>query len=109
MSKLLVAGAALLIASLQAWDSNALDAESSVQVIIAVGVLLPAVAIVATRDIRVRGAAVVVAVMLMALARFVSAQPMPELALAAAFPATLILLDHIRRLASQKRLPRQGA
>ena len=102
MSKSLVAVAALLIAFLQAWDSNALEAEPSVQLIIAVGVLLPAAAILATRDIRVRGASVVVAATLMGLARFVSSQHMPELALAALFPATLILLDHIRSLASHR-------
>jgi hypothetical protein len=102
MPKLLVAVAALLIASLQAWDAHALGAERSVRVIIAVGVLLPAVAILLTRDVRVRGAAVVVAATLMVLARFVSAQPMPALALAAFFPATLILLDHIKSLASQR-------
>ena len=109
MSKLLMSVIALAIASLQAWDSNALEAERSVQLIIAVGVLLPAAAILVTRDIRMRGAAVFVAVTLMGLARFVSAQHMPELGLAALFPAMLILLDHLRRLASQKGLPRRSA
>ena len=109
MSKVLMSVVALAIASLQAWDSNALEAERSVQVIIAVGVLLPAAVMLATRDIRVRGGAIVVALTLMGLARFVSAQHMPELGLAAIFPAMLILVDHIRSLASQKGLPRRSA
>ena len=109
MSKSLMAVVALSIACLQAWDSNAWQAERSVQLIIAVGVLLPAVAILVTRDIRVRGTAVLVAGTLMVLARFVSGQHMPELALVAFFPATIILLDHIRTLASQKGLPRRSA
>jgi len=109
MSKVLMSVVALAIASLQAWDSNALEAERSVQVIIAVGVLLPAAVMLATRDIRVRGGAIVVALTLMGLARFVSAQHMPELGLAAIFPAMLILVDHIRSLAFQKGLPRRSA
>ena len=102
MPKSLVAVAALLISSLQAWDANALDAERSVQFMVAAGVLLPALAILLTRDVRVRGVAVLAAAVLMVLARVVSAQHMPALALAAVFPAMLILLDHVRTLAGQK-------
>jgi len=102
MSKSLLALVALVIASLQAWDSHALQAEAFVQVMILIGVVTPAIAIFVTRDVRVRGAAVLAAASLMVLARVVSDQAMPALALAALFPATLVLLDHTRTLSAQK-------
>lgn len=102
MSKLVLALCAFAIAALQAWDSHALQAEPAVRIMVLVGVLLPAVAIGATRDFRVRGVAVLAAAVLMVTARLLSAQHMPELALAALFPGMVILLDHFRGLATRK-------
>jgi hypothetical protein len=105
MSKSLLAFCALVVSSFQAWDSHALDAEPFVRALVLIGVLLPASAIVATRDVRVRGAAVLAAAVLMIAARALSAFHLPELALAAFFPGALVLLDHFRDLAARRETP----
>ena len=98
MSTAVFALCALVVSSLQAWDSHALKAEAGVQAIVLAGVLLPALALLASRDVRIRGAAVVAAAGLMVVARVISTQPMPGLALAAFFPGMLVLVDHFRAL-----------
>jgi len=105
MPKTLVAVCSLVVAGLQAWDSGVLEAERAVQLIVLAGVVLPAVAIQTTRDVRVRGRAVLAAAGLMIAARVLSAHHLPELALAAFFPCTLVLLDHIRTLGGRKATP----
>ena len=98
MSRVLLAFCALAISSLQAWDSHALDASRGIQLLILVGVLLPAAALLATGDVRSRGGAVLASAVLMVIARVLSETPLPGLALAAFFPGILVLLDHIRVL-----------
>ena len=98
MSRVLLAACALVVSSLQAWDSHALDASLGVQALIFGGVVLPAAALLLTRDVLIRGGAVLAAAILMVAARAISATPMPGLALAAFFPGILVLLDHIRTL-----------
>jgi hypothetical protein len=44
---------------------------------------------------------VLAAAALFVSARFISAQPMPELALAAFFPGMLVLFDHVRQVKMQ--------
>ena len=105
MPKTLVAVCSLVVAGLQAWDSGVLEAEQAVQLIVLAGVVLPAVAVQTTRDVRVRGLAVLAAAGLMIAARVLSAHHLPELALAAFFPCTLVLLDHIGTLGGRKATP----
>ena len=102
MSKTVLGILALAIGLLQAWDSNALQAEGVVQGVILVAVLLPAAALAATRGVLFRGAAVALAAVLLMAARYVSAVSMPELALAALFPGILLLFDHIRSLTDSR-------
>lgn len=98
MSNTLLAIVALVIGLLQAWDSNAFEAEALTQLIVIVAVLIPPGAIVATRDLRVRGAALLAAAVLLSAARMSSDVQMPGLVLAAFFPAAMVLLDYIRSL-----------
>ena len=91
---------ALSVGLLQAWDSNALLAERPIQVLILVAVLIPPAAIAATRDMRIRGASIVLTATLLIAARFLSSVDMPELALAALFPGILVLMDHFRTMKS---------
>ena len=88
------------VAALQAWDSHATQAEGAVQILIAIAIVLPGAAVLASGDSRLRGVAVVCAGVLLTIARFVSAVRLPELTLAALFPAMLLLLDHV---AGQRR------
>ena len=108
MPKTLVAVCSLVVAGLQAWDSGVLEAENLLitggETSLA-GVVLPAVAVQTTRDVRVRGLAVLAAAGLMIAARVLSAHHLPELALAAFFPCTLVLLDHIGTLGGRKATP----
>ena len=90
MNKWLLAVLSLIVSALQAWDSNALNAEASIQVLIAVAVILPAAAIVITSHGVVRLAAAGAAMAMLAMARGLSATHMPELALAGAFAGMLI-------------------
>ena len=83
------------VAALQAWDSHATLAEGTVQILIAIAIVLPGAAVLASGDPRLRGGAVVCAAVLLTIARFLSAVRLPELTLAAFFPAMLLLLDHV--------------
>jgi hypothetical protein len=86
------------VSLLQAWDSGVLTAEGFVQGMAAGGALLPAAAVLLTDDPRVRGAAVALAALLLVGARYLSSVHLPELALAAFFPAMLVLFDHLSGL-----------
>jgi len=96
-----LAAAALGLSLLQAWDSNALDSEGSIKLLIAAGVALPALTIGLTRHGGLRLVAVAVGVVLLFVSRAVSNISMPELALAAVFPGIIGLLDNFVSL--QKR------
>jgi len=98
MNRWWLAAGAIALSILQAWDSNALDAEAPVKAIVGAGVILPALAIGLTGDWTVRLVAVGVAVVLLFAARAVSSVAMPELALAAVFPGILMLLDRFASL-----------
>ena len=102
----LLATLALVVAGAQAWDAGALGAAAGIQLLTAVGVALPAIGILASRSAGVRFAMVVSAVIVLVTARLLSAVPLPELALAAAFPGILVLLDHFRTLAIPSPGPR---
>src|SRR5262245_46991633 len=84
-----------VVSVLQAWDSGVLAAEAFVQGMAAVGALLPAASVLVTDDPRVRGAAVGIAAVILVAARYLSSVHLPELALAAFFPAMLVLFDHV--------------
>ena len=105
MSKILLAACALVIATLQAWDSRALAAEALPRALIVAGILLPASAIAWTTDVRVRGLAVLVAAIGLAAARVVSNAEMPGLALAAFFPGIIVLFDHVRSMNAARTKP----
>jgi hypothetical protein len=90
MNKYLLALLALSVSALQAWDSNALLATGAARLLIAVGVLTPALAILVSRSFGVRLAAAGVSVLVLASARLVTDTHMPELMMAGAFPGILI-------------------
>jgi hypothetical protein len=89
----------LTIAALQAWDSNALRAEPSIQALIAIGIVIVPGAMMATPKTHLPLIATLAAMPLLALARLLSATHMPELALAAFFPGVLAMINHMRELA----------
>jgi hypothetical protein len=89
---------ALVIGLLQAWDSNAFEADAFTQLLVIVAVLIPPVAMAATRDMRVRGAALLAAAVLLSVTRRFADVHLPGLVLAAFFPAAMVLLDYIRSL-----------
>lgn len=97
MNRYLLATLALMVSALQAWDSNAQDAMTSVQLLIAAGVLLPAAAIVVSPGYGIRLAASGAAILVFALARWISDVAHPELMLAGVFPGILILVSRTWR------------
>jgi hypothetical protein len=95
MNKWLLAALTLTASALQAWDSNALDAEGGVQWLIAAGVILPAATVLLSAHAGIRLAAAGAAVVILLGARFLSGVHMPELALAGGFAGILILAAQI--------------
>ena len=80
------------VGALQAWDSRILHAEPFVQLIVAAGILLLA-AVVWSPRIVVRFSAVIISSALMIGGRMMSDVRLPELGLAAFFPAIILWLD----------------
>jgi hypothetical protein len=83
------------IGALQAWDSHVLQAERSVQAIVATGIVTPAAAFFLSSTTRIRIVALLIAAASMIVARFVSEVGLPDLMLAAFFPAVVIWFDSI--------------
>jgi hypothetical protein len=97
MNRYLLATLTLLASALQAWDSNALDAVTSVQLVIASGVLLTPAAILLSSSYGIRLAAAGAAIVVFAIARWMSYADHPELMLAGAFPGILVLVSRMWR------------
>jgi hypothetical protein len=95
-----LAATALLLGALQAWDSHVLSAEPNVQLLVALAIVLVPIALLATPRTPAHLAAAATAIAVLALARVVSSVPLPEIVLAALFPAVLVLLLHARALAN---------
>jgi hypothetical protein len=70
------------VGALQAWDSHVLEAEPLVQTLVAVGILVPAVAVWLASRVQTRVAAVIVSAVLMVAARGLSSIRLPELTFA---------------------------
>jgi hypothetical protein len=90
-----VALAMVVLSGLQAWDSNILTAEAHVQAMVAIAILLPAIALLATSNVGTRAAAVAVGAVLVIVARMISNAHLPELFLAMFFPAMVVIIDQI--------------
>ena len=105
MNKYLLALLALSVSALQAWDANALTATGVARLLIAAGVLTPALAILCSRRFGVRLAAAGASVLMLGSARVVADTHMPELMLAGAFPGILILATKLWPEASQSPRP----
>lgn len=84
--------ASLVMGFLQAWDSGALQAEGFARVLIATGILLPAVAIGAPVGQGVRIAALLVAAVILVWARMIASTSLNGLHLALFVPALYILI-----------------
>jgi hypothetical protein len=91
-SRTLVAVGSLLVGLLQAWDSGALQAGLTAQVLIVIGIVMPAAAIVAPMGQGVRIGSVIVAALLLVAARMVSPVSLNALHLALFAPALYILV-----------------
>lgn len=76
---------------LQAWDAGALQAGTSAQALIAVGLAAPVASIAVAKDKRVRVTALIVGAVLLAWARMIAIVPLNTLHLALFVPAIYIL------------------
>lgn len=83
--------ASLLVGTLQAWDSGALQAGPAAQVLIAAGLLVPVVSIVGTADQRVRVLSLIAGAALLTWARMIAPVSLNTLHLALFVPALYIL------------------
>jgi hypothetical protein len=83
--------ASLLVGALQAWDSGALLAGPAAQALIAAGLIVPVVSIVATADQRVRVLALIAGAALLTWARMIAPVSLNTLHLALFVPALHIL------------------
>jgi len=86
-----IGAAALAVGLLQAWDSNALQAGAVAQVLVAVGVALPAAAIVLSTEPGPRLLALIAGALLLTWARVIAPVPMNALHLAIFAPALFVL------------------
>ena len=91
-SRTIVAIGSLLVGLLQAWDSGALLAGASAQILIVVGILLPVAAIVAPVGQGGRIGSLVCAALILASARMIAPVSLNALHLALVAPALYILV-----------------
>jgi hypothetical protein len=87
-----LAGVCVAIGLLQAWDSGVLGAAPWIQVLVAVAVVVPPLSWGTRRPFAAQALAVVAAFVLLTIARFASAVPLPTLHLAAFPPALLVFV-----------------
>jgi hypothetical protein len=84
--------AAVIVAvcSLQAWDSGVLRAPGLIQSLVACAIVLPAVALVLTKNYGLQASTVASSFILLTFARMLSPSPLPTLHIIAFIPAVLI-------------------
>jgi hypothetical protein len=85
------AGGSLVVGLLQAWDSNAFQADGVARLLVVTGVVLPSVAIAAAAGRRAALVALIGGALLLTAARTLSPVPMNALHIALLVPAIYVL------------------
>lgn len=92
--------------ALQAWDSGVLGAPVGIQVLVAVALLVPVLALLGTNSYGIQALAVASAFVLLTMARVLAPHPLPTLHIVAFIPAIVIFFS--RAIASRPELGASG-
>ncbi len=95
LSRPIVAAIAAALGLLQAWDSGAFSAGSTVLVLVLVAIAIPVATLILLRNGRLALVAVLIAAALTVVGRILSPVPLPELTLAIVFPGMLVVFTCI--------------
>ena len=96
----------IVVGALQAWDSGVLATNSYVQLLVSAGVLLPALALVASHRWDVWIVSLIVGAVLLTWARFVSPISLNTLHLGLFVPAIyIIFVSRLERLVAEPKRP----
>jgi hypothetical protein len=82
-----------VVGALQGWDSGVLRSTSLVQLLVAVAIAAPALAIALTSNRGVQALAIAAAFVLLTVARILAPAPLPTLHLIAFVPAVIVLFS----------------
>jgi len=91
LSRPIVAALAAVLGLLQAWDSGAFSAGSTILVLVLVAIAIPVATLILFRNGGLALVAVLIAAVLTVVARILSPVPLPELTLAVVFPGMLVV------------------
>ncbi|HEX2452516.1 MAG TPA: hypothetical protein VHI99_02365 [Vicinamibacterales bacterium] len=96
-SRVLWAGLALVLGILQAWDSGAYAAGATVAALATTAILVAALAVAVTTDVRVRGGALAAGFLLLTWARIISPASLNGLHVSLVVPAFCLIAIGIGR------------
>jgi hypothetical protein len=95
LNKWACAAICLALGGLQGWDSGVLRSAGTIQALVAMALVLPVAALLATESYGVRAAAVAAAFVLLTVARLSASVSLPTLHFVALVPAVLIFFSKV--------------